>query len=190
MTTLGQWEVFEGMSTDAMAQSESRKARKGTTDRARPVADGVPIARAALLGALAAIAAGALPAAALAQTTTTETGSGYSATPTLSTSTTTTSASTTTTSRTTTTTTAEQAAKPTSEESTGKPTKEKAKGETKPASERKRPAVTPAAKEEVAKPTTAKALPFTGLNLAWVIGGGLLLLGAGVTIRVAQRRHG
>jgi hypothetical protein len=32
-------------------------------------------------------------------------------------------------------------------------------------------------------------LPFTGLDLRWVIGFGLLLLGAGISIRLAQRRQ-
>ncbi|HXB64000.1 MAG TPA: hypothetical protein VNV42_03880 [Solirubrobacteraceae bacterium] len=38
-------------------------------------------------------------------------------------------------------------------------------------------------------PTTPKAatLPFTGLNLTWVLGGGLLLLAAGLSIRLALR---
>ncbi len=37
--------------------------------------------------------------------------------------------------------------------------------------------------------TTAKAstLPFTGLNLTWVVGAGVLLLGAGLSIRLALR---
>jgi hypothetical protein len=35
---------------------------------------------------------------------------------------------------------------------------------------------------------TSSALPFTGLDLRWVLGAGLLLLAAGLSIRVAQRR--
>jgi LPXTG-motif cell wall-anchored protein len=40
--------------------------------------------------------------------------------------------------------------------------------------------------------TTAKeaqTLPFTGLNLVWMVGAGLLLLAAGVTLLVVQRRR-
>lgn len=47
------------------------------------------------------------------------------------------------------------------------------------------------AKEPVATPTTttpkASTLPFTGLNLAWVVGAGVLLLGAGLSIRLSLR---
>jgi hypothetical protein len=41
------------------------------------------------------------------------------------------------------------------------------------------------------KPAPAAApatLPFTGLDLRWVIGAGVLMLGIGFTIRVLQRR--
>ncbi|MHB8491625.1 MAG: hypothetical protein ACYDA6_05340 [Solirubrobacteraceae bacterium] len=62
------------------------------------------------------------------------------------------------------------------EKESGEPTKAVA-----PTSEASTPASTPAAKS---------TLPFTGLNLAWMIGAGVLLLGFGVSIRLAQRRHG
>jgi hypothetical protein len=37
--------------------------------------------------------------------------------------------------------------------------------------------------------STRSTLPFTGLDLRWVVGIGLLLLGAGLSIRVTQRRQ-
>jgi hypothetical protein len=37
--------------------------------------------------------------------------------------------------------------------------------------------------------TSRSTLPFTGLDLRWVIGIGVLLLGAGLTLRVTQRRQ-
>jgi hypothetical protein len=49
------------------------------------------------------------------------------------------------------------------------------------------------AKETTTTPTTttpqASTLPFTGLNLTWVVGAGVLLLGAGLSIRLALRTH-
>jgi hypothetical protein len=52
---------------------------------------------------------------------------------------------------------------------------------------------TPASKEEPAKaaaPSAEKAstLPFTGLDLRWMVAVGLLLMGAGFSIVVVQRR--
>jgi outer membrane biosynthesis protein TonB len=51
---------------------------------------------------------------------------------------------------------------------------------------------TPATSTEPAKSSTAPAaeskLPFTGLDLRWVVGAGLLLLAAGLSIRLTQRR--
>ena len=47
------------------------------------------------------------------------------------------------------------------------------------------------AQEPTTTPTTttpkASTLPFTGLNLTWVVGAGVLLLGAGLSIRLALR---
>jgi hypothetical protein len=47
------------------------------------------------------------------------------------------------------------------------------------------------AKETTTQPTTttpkASTLPFTGLNLTWVLGAGVLLLAAGLSIRLALR---
>jgi hypothetical protein len=37
--------------------------------------------------------------------------------------------------------------------------------------------------------TAAKTLPFTGLNLSWVVFGGVLLLGMGASILLTQRRR-
>lgn len=73
------------------------------------------------------------------------------------------------------------------------------KSGTAPSKEATTPAkTTPKAETE---PTTATApakatvspseskLPFTGLDLTWVVGAGLLLLAAGLSIRVVQRRQ-
>jgi hypothetical protein len=54
------------------------------------------------------------------------------------------------------------------------------------------PTTTPEpAKATTTTPTTttpqASTLPFTGLNLTWVVGAGVLLLGAGLSIRLALR---
>jgi hypothetical protein len=37
--------------------------------------------------------------------------------------------------------------------------------------------------------STSSTLPFTGLDLRWIVGGGLLLLAAGLSLRFAQRRQ-
>jgi hypothetical protein len=36
---------------------------------------------------------------------------------------------------------------------------------------------------------TKSTLPFTGLDLRWIIGAGLLLLAAGISLRISQRRQ-
>jgi hypothetical protein len=43
-----------------------------------------------------------------------------------------------------------------------------------------------------AAPTASSrsTLPFTGLDLRWIIGGGVLLMAAGLSIRLVQRRQG
>ncbi|HUN78715.1 MAG TPA: hypothetical protein VMU32_07350 [Solirubrobacteraceae bacterium] len=41
---------------------------------------------------------------------------------------------------------------------------------------------------QTTSPSESK-LPFTGLNLTWVVGAGLLLLAAGLSLRVLQRRQ-
>ncbi len=50
-------------------------------------------------------------------------------------------------------------------------------------------AVEPTTETTTPTATTPKAstLPFTGLNLTWVVGAGVLLLGAGLSIRLALR---
>ncbi len=62
------------------------------------------------------------------------------------------------------------------------------KKEVEPAKEEKKttPTTTP---EPTTTTPTAKAatLPFTGLDLRWVVGAGLLLLSAGLAIRLGQR---
>jgi len=129
----------------------------------------------AMLGALVSAAVIALPASASAATTTNET-SNYTATPGVTTTTQSVATSTHETSNYTST--PNNEVKPKSEETS--PTKPQS--EVKPKSEETSPTT--------ASTTEAKGtLPFTGLNLAWVIGGGLLLLGLGVTLRLAQRRH-
>jgi hypothetical protein len=67
-----------------------------------------------------------------------------------------------------------------------KPTNEAAPTQTSstPTSE-KRPTTTSA--EPAATTAHAKTLPFTGLDLRWVIVGGVLLLGMGLSIAVVQR---
>jgi hypothetical protein len=73
-------------------------------------------------------------------------------------------------------------------------TKTEPKKEVEPSKEAAKttPTVTPEpAKETTTTPTTttpkASTLPFTGLNLTWVVGAGVLLLGAGLSIRLALR---
>jgi hypothetical protein len=73
-------------------------------------------------------------------------------------------------------------------------TKTEPKKEVEPSKEASKttPKTTPEpAKEPVTTPTTttpkASTLPFTGLNLTWVVGAGVLLLGAGLSIRLALR---
>jgi hypothetical protein len=67
---------------------------------------------------------------------------------------------------------------------------------TAPAKEAEKPAATPANETAPATtsatPTTsekASTLPFTGFDLRWDVGVGLLLMGAGVSIVVMQRRQ-
>jgi hypothetical protein len=47
--------------------------------------------------------------------------------------------------------------------------------------------VEPATTTTTAVAPKASTLPFTGLNLTWVVGAGVLLLAAGLSIRLAQR---
>lgn len=50
------------------------------------------------------------------------------------------------------------------------------------------PTTTTTTPTQAVSPSESK-LPFTGLNLTWVVGGGLLLLAAGLSIRLLQRRQ-
>ncbi|MFI5005001.1 MAG: hypothetical protein ACHQE6_08300 [Solirubrobacterales bacterium] len=61
------------------------------------------------------------------------------------------------------------------------------KKETEPAKEAEK--TTPTTEPTATTPVTPKAstLPFTGLNLTWVVGAGVLLLAAGLVIRLVQR---
>jgi hypothetical protein len=63
---------------------------------------------------------------------------------------------------------------------------------TSPSKEASKPTPSKATAPETAStPTTPKAstLPFTGLDLRWIVGIGLLMMGAGFSIVVVQRRH-
>ena len=69
-------------------------------------------------------------------------------------------------------------------------TKTEPKKGVEPAKEEKKTTPTPTTTVEPTITTpTAKAatLPFTGLDLRWVVGGGLLLLASGLSIRLALR---
>jgi cytoskeletal protein RodZ len=81
---------------------------------------------------------------------------------------------------------------------------------TSPAKEESKPTTGTSPSKEESKPTTttkatapattgsapttqavkASTLPFTGLDLRWIVGIGLLMMGAGFSIVVAQRRQG
>ncbi|MGH2904696.1 MAG: hypothetical protein ACRDK7_14100 [Solirubrobacteraceae bacterium] len=72
------------------------------------------------------------------------------------------------------------------------------KSGTSPSKSTKTPTTTPAQSVEPAatsttpatstEPAKASTLPFTGFNLSWTVGGGLLLIAAGGSIMVTQRR--
>jgi uncharacterized surface anchored protein len=80
-----------------------------------------------------------------------------------------------------------KATTPTTETKTTPTTAEKEKSGTSPTTETKTtPSSSTSPSSETAKAT---ALPFTGLDLRWTIGMGLLLAGVGVSIVTAQRRH-
>jgi uncharacterized surface anchored protein len=67
---------------------------------------------------------------------------------------------------------------------------------TSPSKEASKPTTTTKATspETSSAPTTqaakASTLPFTGLDLRWIVGIGLLMMGAGFSIVVVQRREG
>ena len=68
---------------------------------------------------------------------------------------------------------------------------------TGPSKETSKPRTTslPAASSNVApatsstSPSSHSTLPFTGLDLRWIIGAGVLLIGAGLSLRMTQRRQ-
>lgn len=132
----------------------------------------------AVAGSFAALCA--LPAAALATTSTSEV-TNYSATPTVST---TTSTEATHSSTTTTESKATHSVAPTKEAVS--PKKKPSHG-VKPKKEELKPAASTTTSTTTAAPAKS-SLPFTGLNLAWLVGAGVLLLGLGVSLRVAIRR--
>ncbi len=152
--------------TDVMASSrprtrgDRRKTRRSGTARALLA---LPMA---LLTALALLAPGTAVAAEETskynQTPTTSTG--YTQTPTTSTSTT-----------------------PATTPSTGtSPSKEEEPASTTPAKETEPTTTTTSSP---AKEASAKTLPFTGFDLRWSFGIGLVLMGAGFSIVVMQRRR-
>lgn len=61
-----------------------------------------------------------------------------------------------------------------------------AKKETKPSTNKEAPHEVPTT---TSVPAKASSLPFTGLDLRWTVGFGLLLMGSGGLIVVAQRRQ-
>jgi hypothetical protein len=157
--------------TDSVVSSRPQTAAATTSDPElrgdrRAVAGGRGrVARRALLAAPAVLAL-ALPTGALAQTSSTGT-SGYNQKPPV---------------------------KTTTEPKSGTaPSKEATTPKSSPEPEKE--AATPTTTEPTT--TTAKAatspaeskLPFTGLDLRWVLAGGLLLLAMGFSIRVGQRRR-
>jgi cytoskeletal protein RodZ len=152
--------------TDSMVSSGPQTAGAATLgsefhdDRAS--ARSRRVARRALLAVPVALAV-AIPAPALAQTATTNnTTSGYGTKPPVKT-----------------TTEPKSGTAPSKEATTPKSTPEPT-------------TTTPATSTEPAKSSTAPAaeskLPFTGLDLRWVVGAGLLLLAGGLSLRLTQRR--
>jgi cytoskeletal protein RodZ len=77
------------------------------------------------------------------------------------------------------------------EKSGTSPSKEKSTPETKEAAPTTTSATPSPSPSSSTSPTTEKAatLPFTGFDLRWTVGMGLLLVGAGFSIVTVQRRH-
>jgi cytoskeletal protein RodZ len=69
-----------------------------------------------------------------------------------------------------------------------KPSEEKASKE--PTSKEPTSSTAPSTTVGASKSTTASTLPFTGLDLRLVVGVGILLIAAGLSITTLQRRHG
>jgi hypothetical protein len=165
------------MRTDFTACLGPQLANAGPTGRSR----GRRVVRGmlALPIVMALFAVGATTALAVETTTTngygTTTTNGYGTTNTPPPPTTTTG--TTPATKTAPTSTAKGGVSPTKTSSTAKETK--ATGANEPAKSGTEPTAT----------TAAKTLPFTGLNLTWVVFGGVLLLGMGASILLTQRRR-
>jgi hypothetical protein len=51
------------------------------------------------------------------------------------------------------------------------------------------PSTSSAAPSTSVSPSQAKTLPFTGLDLRWIMGVGVLLIGAGLSLRMVTRRE-
>ncbi len=68
-------------------------------------------------------------------------------------------------------------------------TEKKASSGVAPSSESSKPTSSTTPTASAASPNSSSTLPFTGLDLRWVIGAGLLLIGAGFSIRYLQRRE-
>jgi len=120
------------------------------------------VARRALLAVPLALAV-ALPAPALAQTnTTTNTTSGYSEKPPVTTK--------------------------TEPKSGTAPSKEATTPKSAPEPTATTPTTSTAPAKTSVSPAAESKLPFTGLDLRWVVGAGLLLLAGGLSIRLTQRR--
>lgn len=162
---------ISNMQNDFTAGSGPANAAPTGRSRRRRVVRGML----ALPLSLALIAPGATAAIAAEAT------SGYSTpvpAPTPTTPATTTPATTTPATKTAPTSTAKGGVSPTKTSSTPKETT--ATGANEPAKSSAEPTAT----------TAAKTLPFTGLNLGWVVLGGVLLLGMGTSILLTRRRQG
>lgn len=68
------------------------------------------------------------------------------------------------------------------------PSKEATTPEAKSAPKPETTTTTPTTPAKTSVSPSESKLPFTGLDLRWIIGGGLLLLAAGISLRVTQRR--
>jgi len=153
--------------TDVMASSRPRtqgeRHTKGRTGTLRRVV-ALPVVLLMGLALLAPATAAAEETSGYNQTPTTSTSTGYSQTPTTPATTPTTPATT---------------------PSTGtSPSKEEKPTSTTPAKETE-----PTTSTSPAKEAAAKTLPFTGFDLRWSFGIGLLLLAAGFSIVMMQRRR-
>jgi hypothetical protein len=78
--------------------------------------------------------------------------------------------------------------KKTEEQGKTAPSKEKEE-KAAPTETSKAPSKAPAGTAPATEAEKAATLPFTGFDLRWTVGMGLLLMGAGMSIVVVQRRH-